>query len=48
VKEFNYLGILLTTTGNFKRAIKTLPDKGTKAMYEYLIVFLKVFRGFCH
>jgi hypothetical protein len=37
VKEFNYLGLLLTKTGNFKRAIKTLADKGTKAMYEILI-----------
>ena len=36
VKEFNYLGLLLTKTGNFKRAIKTLADKGTKAMYEIL------------
>jgi hypothetical protein len=26
----------LTKTGNFKRAIKTLADKGTKAMYEIL------------
>jgi hypothetical protein len=34
--EFNYLGLLLTKTGNFKRAIKTLADKGTKAMYEIL------------
>jgi hypothetical protein len=31
VKELNYLGLLLTKTGNFKRAIKTLADKGTKA-----------------
>jgi hypothetical protein len=30
------LGLLLTKTGNFKRAIKTLADKGTKAMYEIL------------
>jgi hypothetical protein len=30
------LGLLLTKAGNFKRAIKTLPDKGTKAMYEIL------------
>ena len=36
VKEFNYLGILLTKTGNFKRAIKSQTDKGTKAMYEIL------------
>jgi hypothetical protein len=36
VKEFNYLGLLLTKTGNFKRTIKTLADKGTKAMYEIL------------
>ena len=36
VKEFNYLGLLLTKTGNFKRAITTLADKGTKAMYEIL------------
>ena len=36
VKEFNYVGLLLTKTGNFKRAIKTLADKGTKAMYEIL------------
>jgi hypothetical protein len=36
VKEFNYLGLLLTKTGNLKRAIKTLADKGTKAMYEIL------------
>ena len=36
VKEFNYLGLLLTKTENFKRAIKTLADKGTKAMYEIL------------
>ena len=36
MKEFNYLGLLLTKTGNFKRAIKTLADKGTKAMYEIL------------
>jgi hypothetical protein len=27
VKEFNYLGLLLTKTGNFKRAIKTLADQ---------------------
>jgi hypothetical protein len=28
VKEFNYLGLLLTKTGNFKRAIKTRnPEK---------------------
>ena len=32
VKEFNYLGILLTKTGNFKRAAITLAEKGTKAM----------------
>ena len=31
VKEFNYLGLLLTKTVIFKRAIKTLADKGTKA-----------------
>jgi uncharacterized protein (DUF302 family) len=36
VKEFNYLGLLLTKTGSFKRAIKTLADKGTKAMYKIL------------
>ena len=36
VKEFNYLGLLLTKTVIFKRAIKTLADKGTKAMYEIL------------
>jgi hypothetical protein len=36
LKEFNYLGLLLTKTGNFKRAIKTLADKGTNAMYEIL------------
>ena len=36
VKEFNYLGLLLTKTANFKRAIKTLADKGTKATYEIL------------
>jgi hypothetical protein len=46
--------------GNFKRAIKTLVGKGTKAMYDILksgefhnnhekyLVFFKVFRGFCH
>ena len=28
------MGLLLTKTGNFKRTIKTLADKGTKAMYE--------------
>jgi hypothetical protein len=36
VKEFNYLGLLLTKTVIFKRAIKTLADKGTKAMYGIL------------
>jgi hypothetical protein len=36
VKEFHYLGLLLTKTGSFKRAIKTLADKGTKAMHEIL------------
>jgi hypothetical protein len=36
VKEFNYLGLLLTKTGTFERAIKTLADKGTNAMYEIL------------
>ena len=36
VKEFNYLGLLLTKTRNFKRAITTLAHKGTKAMYEIL------------
>jgi hypothetical protein len=36
VKEFNYFGILLTKLGNFKRAIKTLVGKGTKAMYDIL------------
>jgi hypothetical protein len=35
-KFSHYLGLLLTKTGNFKRAIKTLADKGTKAMYEIL------------
>ena len=36
LKDFNYLGALLTKTGNFKKAIKTQADKGTKAMYEIL------------
>ena len=36
VKEFNYLGILLTKTGSFKRTIITLAQKGTKAMLEIL------------
>ena len=36
VKEFNYLGLLLTKTGTFKRAIKTVADKGSKVMYEIL------------
>ena len=36
VKEFNYFGLLLTKMGNFKRAIKTLVGKGTKAMYGIL------------
>jgi hypothetical protein len=36
VKEFNYLGLLLTKTGTFKRAIKTVADKVSKVMYEIL------------
>ena len=36
MKEFNYLGILLTKTGNFKKAIITLTEKGTKTIYEIL------------
>jgi glutaredoxin-related protein len=31
VKEFNYLGILLTNKENFKRELKTLAEKGTKS-----------------
>jgi hypothetical protein len=37
VKEFNYFGILLTKMGNFKRAIKTLVGKGTKANILYTL-----------
>jgi hypothetical protein len=36
VKEFNYLGMLLTKKGSFKRTIITLAQKGTKAMLEIL------------
>ena len=36
MKEFNYFGILLTNLGNFKRVIKALVGKGTKAMYDIL------------
>lgn len=36
VKEFNYLGVLLSRTGNFNQAKKNLADKATKAMFNVL------------
>ena len=34
--EFNYLGVLLTTNGNFNKSKMFAVNKGTKAMYEVL------------
>jgi hypothetical protein len=36
VKNFNYLGIIFTRTGNFSLTKKHLADKALKAMYEVL------------
>ena len=36
VKNFNYLGIIFTKTGNFSLTKKHLADKVLKAMYEAL------------
>ena len=36
VNEFNYLGILLNTTGNFNKAITKQAEKAKQAMYEVL------------
>jgi hypothetical protein len=36
VKNFNYLGIIFTKTGNFSLTKKHLADKALKAMYEVL------------
>ena len=36
VKNFNYLGIIFTRTGNFSLTKKNLADKALKAMYEVL------------
>ena len=36
VKDFNYLGVVLTRTGNFKKAKQCQIDKATKAFYEVL------------
>ena len=36
VTEFNYLGIIFTSSGSFYKTIKKNAEKGTKAMYEVL------------
>jgi hypothetical protein len=36
VSEFNYLGVLLSTSGNFSMAKKAQVEKATKAMFEVL------------
>jgi hypothetical protein len=36
VNSFTYLGIILSKTGNFNLAKKSIADKGFKAMYEVL------------
>jgi hypothetical protein len=36
VSEFNYLGVLLSKSGNFSMAKKTQVEKATKAMIEVL------------
>ena len=36
VNSFTYLGIILSKTGNFILAKKSIADKGSKAMYEVL------------
>ena len=36
VKEFNYLGVVFSRTGNFNKAIKMQAEKAKKAMYEVL------------
>ena len=36
VKEFNYLGLLLTRSGSFNKAKKRLSEKATKAMYNVI------------
>ena len=36
VKSFTYLGIILSRTGNFNLAKKSIADKGIRAMYEVL------------
>ena len=36
VKNFNYLGIIFTRTGNFNLTKKHLADKALKGMYEVL------------
>ena len=36
VNSFTYLGIILSKTGNFNLAKKSIADKGIKAMYEVL------------
>jgi hypothetical protein len=36
VSEFNYLGVLLSKSGNFSMAKKAQVEKATKAMFEIL------------
>ena len=36
VFEYNYLGIFFNYNGNFSKAIKSLYDKGSKAMFSLL------------
>ena len=36
VNDFKYLGVVLTRTGNFKKAKQCQTDKATKALYEVL------------
>ena len=36
VSEFNYLGVLLSKSGNFSMAKKAQVEKATKAMFEVL------------
>ena len=42
VFEYNYLGIILNYNGNFTKAIKSLYDKGSKAMFFLLITDLQL------
>jgi hypothetical protein len=43
VKNFNYLGIIFTRTGNFSLTKKYLADKALKAMNEVLKIVYTIY-----